>query len=213
MSYIAVIDYDIGNIKSILNALEKIGVEASLTRDEEEINNAIGVILPGVGAFNHGMAKLDEYGLTDVLRTYASSGKPLMGICLGMQMLFDSSEEFGFTSGLGIIPGKVIQLETYNASYEKLPHVSWNELTEPSEGKWQGTILDAVRNQADMYFVHSFVAKPESDDDLLSSTNYSGNNFCSSVAKGNVFGCQFHPEKSADEGLKIINNFVKLCKV
>jgi glutamine amidotransferase len=213
VSYIAVIDYEIGNIRSILNALEKLGVPAKLTRDEGEIMSSSGVILPGVGAFNHGMSKLDEHGLVGVLSEYAVSGKPLMGICLGMQMLFESSKEFGDTKGLGFVSGHVVELETFNERYEKLPHVSWNELSEPSLGRWKGSILEDIEPQTDMYFVHSFIVKPTEASNILSTTTYSGNEFCSAVKKGSIYGCQFHPEKSATEGLNIIKKFVELCKV
>jgi glutamine amidotransferase len=212
VSYIAVIDYEIGNIRSILNALEQFGKAARLTRDRSEILGAEGVILPGVGAFSHGMEKLKEHGLVDVIHDYVKTSKPLMGICLGMQLLFDSSEEFGHCNGLGLIPGEVVKLETFNMQFEKLPHVSWNEIAEPNGHSWKGTILNNIKPNTDMYFVHSYAAKPNDSSHVLSTTEYSENTFCSSVHKDNIYGCQFHPEKSATEGLKIIKNFIELCK-
>lgn len=212
MTKIAIIDYDIGNVKSIISALENVGAEVVLTRDTELINSADGVVLPGVGAFSHGMMNLEEYGLDKILQTYADSGKPLLGICLGMQMLFSESEEFGITKGLGIIDGKIVRLKTLNPQYEKLPHVSWNELLQTKNTPWKDTILDGLDNNSNMYFVHTFAANPTDHANILSSTIYSDSTFCSSVKRGNVYGCQFHPEKSATLGLLIMKNFVTICK-
>jgi glutamine amidotransferase len=208
---IAVIDYDIGNVRSILSAFENQGAHISLTRNKERILESDGVILPGVGAFSHGMENLNKYNLVEVIKDYIGSNKPFMGICLGMQMLFDESEEFGKTIGLGLIPGRVIRLPIKDSKNEKLPHVSWNELIFKSN-KWDKTILDGVKDYSDMYFVHSFVAEPNNTDNILSVTEYSGYEFCSSVKRGNVYGCQFHPEKSGNTGLKIIKNFIRMCK-
>lgn len=212
MTRIAVIDYDIGNVKSIINALEKVGANILITRDEKAILSADGVVLPGVGAFSHGMKKLQEYGLDRVLKKFDGSGVPLLGICLGMQMLFTESEEFGDSKGLDIIKGKVLRLRTLNPRFEKLPHVSWNEIHSVSGNTWDKTILEGLGERANMYFVHTFAAVPASEEDILSVTSYSDYAFCSSVRKGNVYGCQFHPEKSAVEGLSIIRNFVKICE-
>ncbi len=208
---IAIIDYDVGNVRSILNAFESQGVCASLTRDRKEILNADGVVLPGVGAFSHGMDSLKRYGLTDVVKEYAETNKPFMGVCLGMQILFEESEEFGCTSGLGLIQGKVIKLPVRNDGLEKLPHVSWNELYRKNI-KWESTILSNIKEKSDMYFVHSFVAEPTNHQHILSITEYSDYKFCSSVKKGNIYGCQFHPEKSGKDGLNIIHNFINICR-
>lgn len=212
MSGIAIVDYGIGNIKSISNAFEKVGAEIVLTRDKGTILGAQGVVLPGVGAFSHGMEKLNEYGLNIVLKEYSDTGKPLLGICLGMQMLFDKSSEFSETQGLGIIPGSVEKLKLLSPDVKKLPHISWNELSEKKLGSWKGTILDGLKSFEDMYFVHSFAVHPDDPNDVLSTTMYSDYEFCSSVKRKNTYGCQFHPEKSSKEGLKIIKNFVKISK-
>jgi glutamine amidotransferase len=208
---IAVVDYDIGNVKSILSAFENQGADVFLTRNKQEILKADGLILPGVGAFSHGMISLESFGLVEVLKKYVLSGKPIMGICLGMQMLFDGSNEFGETKGLGLISGKVVKLPVNDILNEKLPHISWNELNS-NDLCWNGTILDDIEKDSDMYFVHSFVVQPEDINNVLSTTLYSNYNFCSSVKKGNIYGCQFHPEKSGEMGLKIINNFIRICK-
>jgi imidazole glycerol-phosphate synthase subunit HisH len=207
---IAIIDYGIGNVRSILNAFENQGANVFLTNSKNEILKSDGLVLPGVGAFSHGMNNLEYYDLVDVIKKYVVSDKPFMGICLGMQLLFEESEEFGQTSGLGLISGKVVKLPTKDDNNEKLPHVSWNELNVKS-AQWTDTILEDIEEGSDMYFVHSFVAQPKDCNNILSITEYSSHNFCSSVNKGNIYGCQFHPEKSGKQGLKIIKNFIGIC--
>ena len=208
---IVVIDYDIGNVRSILNAFNKVGISPLLSRDKEKILNADAVVLPGVGAFSHGMKKLHQYFLVEILKEYAKSNKPLLGICLGMQMLLEKSEEFGRTEGIGLIKGKVIKLPFNDDKNEKLPHVSWNEI-ESKEINWDRTILKNINQKSDMYFVHSYIAVPSDENTILSTTLYSNSTFCSSIKKGNIYGCQFHPEKSAKEGLKILKNFIDIAK-
>ena len=206
---VAIVDYDIGNVRSIINVFKKFDIEIILTKDKKDILEANGVVLPGVGAFAHGMENLKKYGLIDILNEYVKTNKPFLGICLGMQMLLEESEEFGITKGLGYIKGKVIKLPMKND--EKLPHVSWNEIKQKNIG-WKNTILDSIEENSNMYFVHSFVAVPESESNILSTTEYGGIEFCSAVIKGNIYGTQFHPEKSATIGLKVIENFVKIVK-
>lgn len=208
---IVIIDYDIGNVRSIYNALEKIGVTPCLSRDEEVILNADGIILPGVGAFSHGMKKLNNYALEKTIKKFAATDKPLLGICLGMQILFDESEEFGTVKGLGLIKGKVTKIDVENQHKQKLPHISWNEL-HSTNVKWEKTILHDIEQGCDMYFVHSFAVLPEKEENILSLTSYAQNVFCSSVKQNNLYGCQFHPEKSSEKGLKIIENFINICK-
>jgi imidazole glycerol-phosphate synthase subunit HisH len=207
---IAVIDYGIGNVRSIVNAFQNQGANVLLTRDREKILASDGLVLPGVGAFSHGMESLRKYKLVQVIKDYIDSGRPFIGICLGMQMLFDNSEEFGLSSGLGLIAGSVIKLPIKEDNNQKLPHVSWNEL-KIGEVKWEETILDKVKEGSDMYFVHSFIANPVERSHILSMTEYSGYNLCSTVKKNNIYGCQFHPEKSGKVGLHIIKNFVRMC--
>ncbi len=208
---IAVIDYGVGNVRSILSAFANQGANVFLTRDKNKILDSDGVVLPGVGAFAHGMDGLNKYGMVEIIKEYVESNKPFMGICLGMQLLFEESEEFGVTVGLGLIPGRVIKLPTKDSQNEKLPHVSWNEL---NSGKiqWSDTVLESIKVGSDMYFVHSFVVQPNDEDNVLSTTEYSGYNFCSSVKKDNIYGCQFHPEKSDKTGLKIVKNFIRMCE-
>ena len=208
---IAVIDYGIGNVRSILGAFENQGADVILTNNKDEILKSDGLVLPGVGAFSHGMENLISYGLVDVIKEYAALDRPLMGICLGMQLLFEESEEFGKTEGLGLILGKVVKLPTKDNQNENLPHVSWNKLNS-NKVPWKNTILADTEEGSDMYFVHSFVAQPRDSYNILSLTEYLNYHFCSSVKKGNIYGCQFHPEKSGPTGLKIINNFIRMCE-
>lgn len=209
---IALIDYGVGNVKSIRNAFEHQGSKVILTRERDVILKADGLVLPGVGAFSHAMDNLNKYGLLEIIKDFAQTGKPLLGICLGMQMLLEQSEEFGITKGIGLIKGKVIKLPVEQSVNLKLPHISWNEIL-PKKINWQNTILDNIAENTDMYFVHTFIAKPDNDDEVLSITEYAGVQFCSSVKKDNIYGCQFHPEKSSEHGLSIIKNFIKITKI
>ncbi len=208
---ITVVDYGIGNIRSITNALKKFNITPTVSNNKNIILNSDGIILPGVGAFKHGMKNLKEYNLIETLNEYVKLDKPLLGICLGMQMLFNYSHEHGIEKGLGFIEGEVVLLPLNNPNQIKLPHVSWNEI-QKSQTEWKGTILEGIKKDSDMYFVHSFIVIPKDKNSILSTTNYSNYTFCSSVKKGNIYGCQFHPEKSSKEGLNIIKNFINLCK-
>ncbi len=208
---IVVIDYKIGNTRSIMNALKQVGASPILSNDESVISGADGVVLPGVGAFSHGMENLQKYSLVHVIRNYAESNKLLLGICLGMQILFDSSEEFGETKGLGLIEGPICQIPIQDSNNGRLPHVGWGEIQQHSVS-WDGTILKNIENYSDMYFAHRYVAVPDNGENVLSVTSYSNHQFCSSVKKGRIYGCQFHPEKSSEMGLKVLKNYVDLIR-
>lgn len=211
MSLIAILDYELGNIQSISAALRIVGSDVLLTRRREDIVKADGVVLPGVGAFSHGMNKLREHGLISVVEECADANKPILGICLGMQMLLSESYEFGLTKGLGLIPGSVRELDLAKSVGDKLPHVSWSEIEPAQPNSWTDTIFRDTQSGEDMYFVHSFRAIPENQDHILSETRFAGATFCSAVKNGNVYGCQFHPEKSGESGLKIIKSFIDIC--
>jgi len=206
-STVAIIDYGIGNVQSIKNSLNNFDVKVILSHDSDSILNADGVILPGVGAFKKAIAQLKNRGLDEVIREFVRSGKPFLGICLGMQLLFESSEEFGISDGLGIIKGKVIRFPVLGQT--KLPHISWNSIDQ-ADIPWGNTILESISNHEDLYFVHSFVCSPESAMNILATADYGGVTFCAAVKEQNIYGCQFHPEKSAESGLKIIQEFVGL---
>jgi imidazole glycerol-phosphate synthase subunit HisH len=202
---VVILDYGIGNVKSIANALIEIGAEPVLSSDEKVIMDAEALILPGVGAFQKGMSNLIEANLVHVIQEYVATGKPFLGICLGMQMLLEESDEFGITKGLGLIPGKVQKLKLGEGSSEKLPHVSWNEIKEPQIGRWSNSLLESTEINTDVYFVHSFAAVPSISENILAVANYGNADFCAAVKKDNVTGVQFHPEKSGKLGLKMLN--------
>jgi imidazole glycerol-phosphate synthase subunit HisH len=209
-STVAIIDYGSGNVQSIKNALKKFDIEVILSYDRSVILNADGVILPGVGAFKKAMNQLSDRGLDVVIRDFENTGKPFLGVCLGMQLLFESSEEFGVTDGLGVIKGKVIRLPV--SGKNKLPHISWGPI-EKADVSWKNTILENITNNEDLYFVHSYICVPDSKQNILATAEYGAVTFCAAVNKKNIYGCQFHPEKSAESGLKIIKEFVKLLNI
>ncbi|MGE4398767.1 MAG: imidazole glycerol phosphate synthase subunit HisH [Campylobacterales bacterium] len=209
---IAVLDYGVGNIRSINGAFEKNGTIPILTRNAHEIETADGLVVPGVGAFAHGMQNLLDLNLVKPIIEFAHSGRPILGICLGMQLLFDESEEFGMSNGLGLINGRVCRLDSFPVDfYGKLPHIGWNGIKKTAYADWGDTIFNDLNNEEDMYFVHSYAAVPNDKRSILSVTNYAGISFCSAVKKDNIYGCQFHPEKSGKYGLMIIKNFIDIC--
>lgn len=205
MPNITIVDYGLGNIRSLKNALEHLSITCTLSRDKDVILNSDALILPGVGAFGHAMDILEEYDLVTAISEYAKSGKPLLGICLGMQLLFEESEEFKITKGLGLIEGCVKKLQ----NVRKLPHIGWAKLHNKMDTK--KTILDGLDEKAEFYFVHTYAVGTD-DAYILSTSRYDNIEFCSSVKKGNIYGCQFHPEKSGKVGLKILKNFIDIVK-
>lgn len=209
---VAILDYGIGNVKSLGNALAYIGAVPLLTSNASEVYAADALILPGVGAFAKAMENLEARNLDPVIKEFVNSGKPFMGICLGMQLLFDQSVEFGITNGLGLIKGNVVRLPLKDAFKEKLPHVSWNEIKEPASNRWHNTIFHAVPTGTDVYFVHSYVGVPVYSEDILALCNYGGTDFCAAVQRENVWGVQFHPEKSGKVGLNMLSHFINQLK-
>jgi len=188
-----------GNLHSVLGGLNYAGQKAFITDDPRKIRDADAVVLPGVGAFKDAIKRLEETGLGDAFRESVKSGKPCLGVCLGLQMLFSESEEGGIFSGLNIIPGKVIRF----SSQLKVPHMGWNQI---EIKKPDMPIFRDIPNGAYMYFVHSYYVKPEDESVIATTTNY-GINFTSMIAKGNLFATQFHPEKSQKIGLQLLKNF------
>lgn len=209
---VTIIDYGVGNIFSVSRAFEHCGARVLLSSSPDEIARAERLVLPGVGAFENGMRELRARGLVDPIRHYARSGRPLLGICLGMQMLLDKGEEYGSHDGLGLIHGKVIAIPTVGTDGRphKIPHIGWGELLAPQGVNWTGTMLDHLPAGASAYFVHSFQAVPDDPANRLADTSYNGMHICAAIRSGNVVGCQFHPEKSASVGLQCITNFLNL---
>lgn len=201
---IAIIDYDAGNLKSVEKALAALGECPVVTRDPEVIRSADKVILPGVGAFGDAMDNLHRFGLVQVLREVAASGKPLLGICLGMQLLFERSDESEGVEGLGILSGDILRIP--DAEGLKIPHMGWNSLTVTSGAR----LFRGMEEEPYVYFVHSYYLKAKDEAIVAASTEYSVH-IHASVEQGNVFGCQFHPEKSSTTGRKILKNFVDLA--
>jgi glutamine amidotransferase len=203
---IGIVDYGMGNLFSVSKALERLHIPYFISEKASELNEADGLILPGVGAFKDAMARLNETGLADFIRSYAASGKPLLGICLGMQLLFEESEENGYTEGLSLLPGKVVRFpgESRDGISYKVPHMGWNQL------EWvNGSILTDNLTEDYAYFVHSFYVKTDDPSILIAKASYF-EEVPAVVGRMNVFGMQFHPEKSSDLGVELLRNFTEL---
>lgn len=213
---INIVDYGFGNLHSIVKALKFIGAKQEITDRPEALSDCDGLIIPGVGAFGEAMAGLRKRGFIEPLYEYVKSNKPVLGICLGMQFLLSLSEEFGSHKGLDIIPGKVVYFPQKQANDNmnyKIPHIGWNSLGKCGlEINWKDTILSQVSEGEEVYFVHSYVVSPESRDAILAFTEYGGNNIPAVIRKDNVYGCQFHPEKSRDTGLRILKAFTGIVE-
>jgi glutamine amidotransferase len=201
-SKIVIIDYGMGNLRNVQKAFEWIGFEARVTRNKKEIEGASAIVLPGVGAFKDCMESLEKFGLIDPLLRSIEKGKPYLGICLGLQILFSESEEFGFQKGLGLIKGKVVKFKPDQE--HKVPHMGWNAI----EKKMEIAFLQGIESGDFFYFVHSYYVIPEEPQWMSTLTNY-GIPFASSIWKENLFATQFHPEKSQQKGLRILENFVR----
>ena len=210
---VVVIDYGVGNLLSVRRGLEHCGAQVTVSDDHDAILSAPRVILPGVGAFADGMSALRRHGLDTVVRAVAARGTPLFGICLGMELLLDESEEFGITAGLGLIAGRVVPVPptTTDGRPQKIPHIGWNGLVVPSgRADWSGTILDTIKPGDAAYFVHSFMASPSDARYRVADCLYGGVPVSAVIQRDNVLGCQFHPEKSGEVGLDILRRFLAL---
>ena len=205
MDMTAIIDYDAGNIKSVEKALLFLGENAVITRDREELLSADRVILPGVGSFGDAMEKLHSYELTEVIHEIVHKGTPFLGICLGLQLLFERSDECDGVQGLGLLPGEILRIP--DAPGLKIPHIGWNSLKFPNKGR----LFEGIQEDAYVYFVHSFYLKA-ADEGIVTATTEYGTLIHASVETDNIFACQFHPEKSSEVGLRILKNFIGISK-
>lgn len=204
---IAVIDYGIGNVRSVLNALDYIGAQSVLTRDPKVLSMASGLVMPGVGAFGEGMRRLNTYDLRNLLTSLVNEGKPLLGICLGFQMLMRSSTEQGVHAGLALIPHEVVKLPVE----ARLPHIGWSPVNAATDAPTPPKLLAGLDGEQ-FYFVHSFGVVKPAQPIIAGLSTYAGCNIAALVENNNVFGTQFHPEKSGDAGLQLLRNFQSVCQ-
>jgi len=209
---ITVIDYGMGNLFNVVRAFEALECDVSITNNFKDIVNADKLLLPGVGAFEDGINDLKTSNLDSAIKEFSVTGRPLMGICLGMQLLMSMSKENGRHDGLNLIEGDVIKFNEPNekSSKYKIPQIGWNKLLENKLNKWPGSILEGIENNAYMYFLHSYYVNPKDKKIVISETSYGQNLFCSVLQKNQIIGCQFHPERSGEIGLKILKNFIEL---
>lgn len=211
-SIVTIVDYGSGNLLSVARALERVGATARLSHDPAEIESAERLLLPGVGAFADGMQGLREHGLIEPIRRYATLGRPLLGICLGMQILSSLSEEFGEHEGLGLIPGRVVSVPSQDVGglAQKIPHIGWADLSPATPGGWAGTMFEGMRESTSVYLVHSFHFEPNDASHRLADCFYGGHRITAAVSSGRIIGCQFHPEKSGEAGLTLLSAFLRL---
>jgi glutamine amidotransferase len=214
---IKIIDYHMGNMFSVQGACSEVGLAAAITSDKNEIMLADALILPGVGAFGEAMNNLQKLDLIEPIKDFIFSGKPFLGICLGMQLLFSESEEFGINKGLGVIEGRVTKFPKKNSRNLtiRVPHIGWNSILEPAgrnASAWECAILKGIDEGEYMYFVHSFYGIPSDEKVIISVTDYDGIPFCSSLHHGNIYATQFHPEKSAKKGIQIYHNWKNIIQ-
>ena len=213
MSHVAVVDYGVGNLLSVCRAFEACGSKVDLTGSPTSIRAAERLVVPGVGAFGDCMEELRQRGLIQPILDYVAAGAPVLGICVGMQMMMRIGEEFGEHKGLGLASGRVqaIPNTTSDGLPHKIPHIGWSALLKPTpDTVWDGTILDGIPAQSTCYFVHSFTANPSDDKVRLADCDYNGRRISAAIRIGNVYGTQFHPEKSGEIGLRILRNFLAL---
>jgi imidazole glycerol-phosphate synthase subunit HisH len=210
---IVIVDYGVGNLLSVSRGLENCGAVTKITTDPDLVFSASKIVLPGVGAFASGIAELSRRGLDEAVKEGVARGSTLLGICLGMQMLFDESEEFGLNKGLGLVPGRVVPIPTLlgNNQTQKIPHIGWNDLCMPPGCEtWENTLLQEVKIGEPVYFVHSLMGVPVDPKYRLADCVYGDTQVPAVVRNGNVWGCQFHPEKSGEVGLRVLSRFLKL---
>lgn len=211
MSLVTVIDYKIGNLTSVVRALKYVGADVVVSGDPNQVRASDKIVLPGVGAFADGMAELRRLNLVEVLREHIMSHKSFLGICVGMQLMFDIGQEFGTHEGLGVIPGKVVMISktTLEGLPHKIPHIGWGQLVCPRDQTWNETLLEGCQKKDSVYFLHSFVGQPKNKENLLAQVDYNGRLLTAAVKIKNAYGFQFHLEKSGAVGLSLLKKFVQ----
>lgn len=211
---ITIVDYGMCNLLNVARAFEHCGAEVVLTEDHAIAARADRLVVPGVGAFHHSMKEVNDRGFADAIRGFVRTERPMLGICVGMQILFDASEEFGEHAGLAILPGRVraVPAVTVDCRSQRVPHIGWNHLVPPAVGRdWEGTLLEPLAGASPaVYFVHSFSAVPALDSDRLADCFYGGHRLCAAAQRGNLMATQFHPERSAEVGLSLVRRFIAL---
>jgi glutamine amidotransferase len=209
---VTILDYGMCNLLNVARAFQHCGAEVIIVEDPAAARTAERLVVPGVGAFKDSINEVRSRGFDDAIRDFARSGRPMLGICVGMQMLFDTSEEFGEHAGLGILPGRVVAVPSQATTGERqrVPHIGWNHLVEPESGRdWSGTLLEKFSNAGPaVYFVHSFAAHPAHAVDRLADCVYGGHRICAAIARDNITAFQFHPERSGRDGLRMIETFL-----
>lgn len=207
---VVIIDYNLGNLFSVKQACDTIGVNAKISSNKKDIDEADALILPGVGAFIEAMQNLEELDIVNAIKDNVTNGKPIFGVCLGLQLLFTKSEEFGSGNGLDLIPGTIKKFpSSFNEKKIRVPQIAWNKIYAHNQN-WSSTPLKDIEENEFMYFVHSYYVDPADETCILTQTNYEGMEYCSGIAKDNIFATQFHPEKSAQKGVLIYKNWATL---
>lgn len=213
MKHVTLLDYGMCNLLNVARAFEHLGAEVSIAEDRQSAMTADRLVVPGVGAFRDSMKEISDRGFDDVIRAFIDTGRPMFGICVGMQILFESSEEFGSFPGLSILPGRVVQIPslTLEGMSQRVPHIGWNPLTLGRGAvTWQGSVLECLADMnSAVYFVHSFVAEPSDSSYELASCFYGGHRLCAAVQKANLVATQFHPERSGEAGLSVLRSFME----
>ena len=210
MTVITVIDYGAGNLLSVVRALRHIGADVRVTEDPDTIIRADHLVLPGVGAFGDCMKGLTDRKLIEPIHRFAETGRPFLGICVGMQIMMDEGEEFGLHAGLGLVPGRVVAIPGTDRDGDllRIPHIGWDRITAPEGQSWTGTCLETLPQGEWVYFVHSFAARPDEPSHILAESHYGGHSITAAIRRDNLTGCQFHPEKSGAAGLSVLATFV-----
>jgi glutamine amidotransferase len=210
---VAILDYGMCNLLNVARAFEAIGADVRMIDSAAEASSAERLVVPGVGAFEDSITEVRARGFDEAICQFIATGRPFLGVCVGMQMLFEWSEEFGEHQGLGILAGRVkaVPRITVDGSEQRVPHIGWNSLLPSKDSEWHGTLLEPFKGQTpEVYFVHSFVAQPEHTSDRLADCDYGGHRLCAAVSKDNILATQFHPERSAETGLQMLRAFLRL---